>query len=61
MLKWKFFIKIEILISHLRLGNMVYSNVHSIKSLSEFRKKGNTGNSDNQQYISQMSTIDIYV
>ena len=38
MYKWKFIIRIEIFNTHLRLGEMVYSNMQSIGHYLQFRK-----------------------
>ena len=58
--KWQFIIRIEIFNKHLRLGEMVYSNMQSIKSLSALSKKCNISHSDKQKYISHMYAIDVY-
>ena len=58
MEKWKFIIIIEIFNTHLRFGEMVYSNMQSIKSFSAISYKCNISNTDKQKYISHMYAID---
>ena len=57
----KFIISIEIFITHVRLGNMVYSNIQSIKSSYEISQKTSKICNSKQKYISQMSAIDVYI
>ena len=58
--KTEFIIRIDIFNTHLRLGEMVYSNMQSIKSLSAISYKRNISNFDKQKYISHMYAIDVY-
>ena len=42
------------------LGNMVHSDMQSIKSLSATSYKRNIRNADERKYISLMAAIDVY-
>ena len=60
--KMKVIIKMGIFITHLRLGNMVYSNIFNKVSICNFvKKKYNISSSNEQKCILLMSAVDVYV